>query len=57
MIVTTIQGVCPLFSKNNWLIRRVRQAVQRKKLSALDERKKRYLSILDENETVPHERD
>ncbi len=47
-IVTTIQGALPFFSKDSFLIKWNRKRLEKKKLKAIDERKERYLSLLDE---------
>ena len=49
-IITTTQGVLPFFAKDNWLIRLTRKNLQRKKLAALDDRKEKYLSIINSEE-------
>lgn len=46
-LVTTIEGTLPLFSKDNFLTKCCKKYLQRKKLQALDDRKDKYLSLLD----------
>ena len=46
-IITTIEGVIPFFSKDNFLIRSYKHHLQKEKLQALDMRKEHYLSLLE----------
>lgn len=45
-IITTIEGVIPFLSKDNFLIRHYKRHLRGKKLQALDEKKEHYLSLL-----------
>ncbi len=49
-VVTTYQGTKPFFSKDNWIIRKTMQKLQKDKLKAIDQRKAQYLAILDNDE-------
>lgn len=46
-IITTIEGIIPFFSKDNFLIRSYKYHLQKKKLRVLDARKEHYLSLLE----------
>lgn len=46
-IITTIEGVIPFFSKDNFLIRSYKYHLQKEKLQALDAKKEHYLSLLE----------
>lgn len=52
-VVTTIEGVLPFFSKDNFFTRYCKRYLQKKKIKALDDRKDKYLSLLGKNELVP----
>lgn len=45
--ITTIEGVVPFLSKDNFPIRYYKRHLERKKLQALDARKEHYLSLLE----------
>lgn len=45
-VISTIEGIMPFFSKDNFLIKRYKCYLQKKKLQALDTRKEHYLSLL-----------
>lgn len=49
-LISTIQGVQPFFSKNNFAIKFVRSYLRKKKLNELDKRKSEILSILESSE-------
>lgn len=46
-LVTTVQGAWPFFGKDNWAINLFKRNLNKKKRAALDERKKKYLSLLE----------
>lgn len=46
-IITTIEGVIPFLSKDNFLIKYYKQHLRKKKLLALDVKKEHYLSLLE----------
>ena len=46
-IVATYQGTKPFFSKDNWIIKRIKQKLQAEKLKSLDKKKTQYLEILN----------
>lgn len=46
-IITTIEGTTPFLSKDNFLIKRYKHYLQKKKLQALDARKEHYMSLLE----------
>lgn len=48
-IISTIQGACPFFNKDNFLIAHTKKRLLRKKIEEIDRRKEKYLSILDSN--------
>ena len=48
--VTTVQAIIPFFSKDTWIIRWIHNYLNRKKLSEVDARKDKYLSLLDADE-------
>lgn len=48
--VTTVQAIIPFFSKDTWIIRWIHDYLNRKKLSEVDARKDKYLSLLDADE-------
>ena len=45
--VSTVQSIIPFFSKDTWIIRWIHNYLNRKKLSEIDARKDKYLSLLD----------
>lgn len=45
-VVTTIQAVLPFFSKDNWIIRKVKRKLKQEKLRELDKRKEKYISLI-----------
>ncbi len=45
-IVTTIQAVLPFFSKDNWIIRKIKRKLKQEKLNELDRRKEKYMSLI-----------
>lgn len=45
-IISTIQGACPFFNKDNFLIAHTKKWLLRKKIEEIDRRKEKYLSIL-----------
>jgi len=45
-IITTIEGVIPFLSKDNFLIKRYKRHLREKKIQSLDEKKEHYLSLL-----------
>lgn len=47
-IVTLIQGIPPFFAKDTWVIRYAKRTLQRRKFRAIDEKKRTYLSVLEE---------
>ena len=48
--VTTVQAIIPVFSKDTWIIRWIHNYLNTKKLAEIDERKDKYLALLDTNE-------
>lgn len=48
-VVSSFQSITPFFSKDTWIIRWIRNYLNRKKLSEIDARKDKYLSLLDAN--------
>lgn len=46
-LVTTVQGAWPFFGKDNWATNLFKRNLNKKKRVALDERKKKYLSLLE----------
>ena len=46
-IISTIEGIMPFFSKDNFFIKQYKRHLQKKKLQALDTRKEHYLSLLE----------
>ena len=49
-LISTIQGVQPFFSENNFAIKFVRSYLRKKKLNELDKRKSEILLILESSE-------
>lgn len=46
-IISTIEGIMPFFSKDNFFIKQYKRHLQKEKLQALDTRKEHYLSLLE----------
>ena len=46
-LVTLVQGTGTLLIKDNWATKTVRRSLQRQKFKELDERKTKYLSVMD----------
>lgn len=46
-LVTLVQGTGTLLIKDNWATKVVRRTLQRQKFKELDERKTKYLGLLD----------
>lgn len=46
-IISTIEGIMPFFSKDNFFIKQYKRRLQEKKLQVLDMRKEHYLSLLE----------
>ena len=46
-LVTLVQGTGTLLIKDNWATKTARRSLQRQKFKELDERKTKYLSLLD----------
>ena len=46
-LVTLAQGICTLLVKDNWATKAVRHTLQRQKFKKLDERKTKYLDLLN----------
>ena len=46
-IITTVEGVIPFLSKDNFLIKLHKRHLQKRKLQALDTKKEHYLSLLE----------
>lgn len=50
-LVTLVQGTGTLLIKDNWATKTVRRSLQRQKFKELDERKTKYLSLLDTSDS------